>query len=287
MKHPIYSSTQKDLNMLMPKRQSVSHKGTYGRLLCVCGSTGMCGAAYLSAKAAYRTGAGLVRILTPKENLIPLQTSLPEAIVTVYDSSAPDPHTILSAVEWADAIVIGCGLSTLTGARRVLGTVLRVSDKPTVIDADALNIISENPSLKKYLKGAIITPHLLEMSRLCDRSVAEIDADREAAAYAFSVDTGAVCVLKSHKTCVSDGSEKIYVNDKGNSGMATGGSGDVLAGIIGGVLAQNRDHTLSLTAAAELGVYIHSAAGDMAAAELGEYSLMASDIIDAIPKVLK
>lgn len=286
MKLSTYSYTKEDLKR-MPVRTPDSHKGTYGRLLCVCGSEGMCGAALLCARAAYRTGAGLVRILTPKENLIPLQASLPEAIVSVYDKDALDTHLILSSVEWADAIVIGCGLSRSMTAKKLLGTVLRSSKKPTVIDADALNIISESTALKKYLSGTIITPHLLEASRLCGRSVSELEENRVSASYALAGETGAVCVLKSHKTCVSDGSPEIYVNNSGNSGMATAGSGDVLAGIIGGILAQNRNSTLTLTEAAALGVYIHGLAGDIAASALGEYSLMASDIIDALPRVMK
>lgn len=280
-----YSYGVEALGMLPPRREN-SNKGDYGRLLCVCGSAGMCGAAYLAAKAAYRTGAGLVRVLTVRENIIPLQTSLPEAIVSPYDGDGIY-GAVVEAVEWADAIVVGCGLGRSELSRRVLGQVLRLSSVPTVIDADGLNIISESPALKKYLSGAIITPHLLEMSRLCGISLADIDADREGTAARFATRTGAVCVLKSHKTCVSDGGEAIYVNNSGNNGMATAGSGDVLAGIIGGILAQNKGGSLSMMDAAALGVYIHGLAGDASRDRLGEYSLMASDIIDGIPTVLK
>ncbi len=286
MSFDVYSYTKDELQK-MPQRRDASHKGDYGRLLCICGSRGMCGAAYLSAKAAYRTGAGLVRILTVRENLVPLQTILPEAIVTVYDGEIPDRHTIAEALKWADATVIGCGLGKAAASRQVLSTALRLSDKPTLIDADGLNIISENSALKKYLCGKIITPHLLELSRLSGLSVSDIDKDREKAAYEFSKKHETVCVLKSHCTCVSDGSDKIYVNSSGNNGMATAGSGDVLSGIIGGILAQNKDLSLSMTEAAALGVYIHGLAGDIAAEAVGKYSLMASDIIDALPRVLK
>ncbi len=286
MELKVYSYTHGDLKKL-PQRREISNKGDYGRLLCVCGSVGMCGAAYLSALAAYRTGAGLVRILTPKENLIPLQTALPEAIVSVYDSSSPDVSAALEALEWADAVVIGCGLGRSPASRKILGAILRNRKCPTVADADALNLISENPSLKKYLSGVIITPHLLEMARICGCELDEIDRDRELAAYEFARKNSSVCVLKSHRTCVSDGSGRIYVNQCGNNGMATAGSGDVLAGVIGGILAQNKNGGLPLTQAATLGVYIHSLAGDLAAEKLGEYSLMARDIIDALPDVMK
>ncbi len=286
MKLSNYSYTKKDIKK-MPPRRDESNKSDYGRLLCICGSAGMCGAAYLAAKAAYRTGAGLVRILTVGENLVPLQAMLPEAIVTVYDGDAPDRATVLEAVEWADALVIGCGLGRTAAARSLLSTALRYGEKPAVIDADALNIISANPSLKKYLRGRIITPHIFEMSRLSGLSAEEIKADTQTAAYKSAKDSGTVCVLKSHRTCVSDGSEDLYVNSCGNNGMATAGSGDVLAGVIGGILAQNKAGALTLTEVASLGVYIHSLAGDIAAEKTGSYSLMATDIIEALPEVLK
>ena len=286
MDYSIYSYTTDALKNLPPRKDD-SNKGDYGRLLCICGSEGMCGAAYLAAKAAYRMGAGLVRIFTPRENLIPLQTLLPEAIVSVYDSPSPDRGALLDALEWADAIVIGCGLGRSAASRQILSAALRYSDKPTVIDADGLNLISANPALKKYLSGKIITPHILEMSRLCGLFVEDIKSGRETAAYEFSHKTGCVCALKSHRSCVADGSDRVYVNNSGNNGMATAGSGDVLAGIIGGILAQNKSGSLSLSDTAALGVYIHGLAGDIAAEKLGKYSLMASDIIDALASVLR
>lgn len=272
---------------MMPQRSDESNKGDYGKLLCVCGSVGMCGAAYLSAKAAYRTGAGLVRILTVRENLVPLQTALPEAIISVYDADDPDPHTVTDAAEWADAIVIGCGLGRSIGSRRITSQILKGSDKPKVIDADALNMISANPVLKKYLKETVITPHPLEMSRLTGISSDDILKSADRVAYDFAKKYGAICLLKKHETVVSDGSDALYVNKSGNNGMATAGSGDVLSGIIGGILAQNKDRSLSMKDAAALGAYIHGLAGDAAADRLGKYSMMACDIIDHISCVLK
>lgn len=284
--YSVYSYNTDDLKRMPPRREE-SNKGDYGRLLCICGSVGMCGAAYLSAKAAYRTGTGLVKILTPKENLIPLQTSLPEAIITVYDSEKPDLNTVEAALEWADAVVIGCGLGRTQESRAMVSYVIKNCNKPTVVDADALNIISSHPVLKKYLKDKIITPHTLEMSRLTEMSPSEITENAEKVAMRFSEKYGAVCVLKRHRTVVAAGDGEIYINQSGNSGMATAGSGDVLAGIIGGILAQNKENGLSTKNAAALGVYIHGLAGDAAAETLGEYSLMAGDIIDYLPSVLK
>ena len=281
-----FSYTHADLS-LMPPRPTDSNKGTFGRVLCVCGSRGMAGAAYLAAKAALRTGAGLAEILTPEENRTVLQTLLPEAIVTVYDSEAPSPHTVEEAVRRADTVVCGCGLGVTRQSLTVLSHVLRATKAPTVLDADALNLLSRNPSLLKYAKGKIITPHPMEMSRLTGLSAEQINADRQTVCREFAKRHELVCVLKGHETAVSDGGGAIYINRSGNSGMATGGSGDVLAGIIGGILSQARATELSLMQTACLGVYIHGLCGDAAAAQLGEYSVIASDIIAALPRVLK
>lgn len=280
-----FSYTERDLDR-MPKRPAESHKGTFGKVLCVCGSEGMCGAAYFAAKACYRTGAGLVRILTVQANLSVLQTLIPEAIVTVYDSS--QPTVIQDAVEWADVLVVGCGLGVSAESRGLLSDVLRLrGEKPTVLDADALNLLSRNPSLLKYAKGAILTPHIGEMSRLTSISCEEILGNTAKTAYDFAQKHGVVCVLKEHRTVVSDGSELVYRNTSGNSGMATGGSGDVLAGIVGGILAQSRHGELTPMDAACLGVYLHGLCGDEAAEKLSEYSVMAGDLLDAIPITLQ
>lgn len=281
------SYTARDLGR-MPVRAQDSHKGTFGRVLCVCGSVGMCGAAYFAAKAAYRTGAGLVRILTVRENVSVLQTMLPEAIVTPYDQDAPAKEGIEDAVAWADVLVVGCGLSTSAGARALLSTLLRLrGNKPIVLDADALNLLSRNRTLLKYVKGAILTPHRGEMSRLCSASIDALGEEPERYAREIAERCGCVCVLKGHRTLISDGGERLYRNEFGNSGMATGGSGDVLAGIIGGVLAQARAGALDAFESASLGVLIHSLCGEVAAKEKSEYSVMASDLIDALPAVLR
>lgn len=281
----IFSYTHADL-ALMPKRDVDSNKGTFGRVLCVCGSRGMAGAAFLCAKAALRTGAGLVEVLTPEENRTVLQTSLPEAIVSAYDASAPSQELISVAVKRADVIVCGCGLGISRESLFVLSHVLRLAHAPLLLDADALNLISRNPTLKKYARNAIITPHPGEMSRLIGVSISEITTDRIDICRRFAYENELICVLKGHRTAVSDGN-RVYINNSGNSGMATAGSGDVLAGIIGGILAQSKNTSLSKLEIASLGVYIHGLCGDMASAAMGEYSVIASDIIASLPKVLK
>ncbi len=281
-----FSYSPQDLS-LMPKRPYDGNKGTFGRVLCLCGSRGMAGAAYLSAKAALKSGAGLAEILTSEFNLPIIQGLLPEAVVSVCGEQETLIRDVERRLSHADSLVLGCGIGTSRLAVSAVSCALRRTEIPTVIDADALNIIAKNKTLLKYAKGKIITPHPAEMSRLTGLSVNEIEADRERICRDFAKEHSLICVLKGHRTCVSDGSERVYVNASGNDGMATAGSGDVLAGIIGSILSQARNTELSLFETACLGVYIHGLCGDAAARRVGRYSLMASDIIDALSEVLK
>lgn len=269
---------------LLPIRAERTSKGNFGRVLCICGSHGMSGAAFLCAKAAYRTGAGLVEIFTPEENRIILQSTLPEAIVTAYTSENFE-ELLSNSIQRATAVVAGCGLSVTPLSRKILSVLLHnidTSKTPLILDADALNLISKNPSFLKYIKNTVITPHFLEFSRLSSASVEEISATPENFAYSYAKKHSLICVLKDHNTVVSDGTERLYLNNTGNNGMSTGGSGDVLAGILAGLLAQTRKVTLDTVA---LAVYIHGACGDIASRTLSPYSLMASDLIDVLPLV--
>ena len=275
------TSYAKNIIASLPERPEESNKGTFGRALCVCGSLGMAGAAYLSALAAYRTGAGLVEIFTPEENRIIIQTLLPEAIVTTYDAENFDDRKLTSSIDKCDSLLIGCGLGTSHTSLEILKCALRYKDVPTVIDADALNLLSEHKFLLKYAKGSILTPHLKEMSRLTDMTVEEIQKDIEKVAAEFSEKHELCCVLKDHSTVVSDIGARTYLNTLGNSGMATGGSGDVLAGVIASLLAQ-KHLSLSRFDAATLGVYLHAVAGDRSAEALGRSAVMARDIANNI-----
>lgn len=269
---------------LMPKRKERSSKGDFGRILCVCGSRGMAGAAYLCAKAAYRTGAGLVEILTPEENRIVLQTSLPEAIITPYTADNAT-ELLFASMQKATCIAAGCGLSVTPESRKLLSVLLHNVDTaktPLILDADALNLISKNPSFLKYIKGAIITPHALEFSRLSGNSTEDILTSPADLAYEYAKKNSLICVLKDHNTVISDGGSRLYINNTGNNGMSTAGSGDVLAGILAGLASQSRIASLDIAA---LGVYIHGLCGDIAARRLSQYSVIASDIIDALPIV--
>lgn len=287
MEHSFFSYRPSDLARI-PMRPEESHKGTFGRVLVIGGSPCMSGAAYFSAKAAYRTGAGLVHILTHEDNRVILQTQLPEAILSVY-GDRPDEQRdiILAAMEKADVIVIGVGLGQSPAAEAIVRTTLSRANVPLIIDADAINIIARDLSILDLASVPIImTPHLAEMARFCDLTVPEIEADKLYHAIEVAKQNALICVLKGHETLVVDGGadeRMIYLNKSGNSGMATGGSGDVLTGVIAALIAQGMEPFVAAT----LGVYIHGLAGDAAAEELGEYSVMASDIIDHISAVIK
>lgn len=286
----------------LPRRAAYSNKGTYGRVVIIAGSANMSGAAFLAAKAAYRSGAGLVQIITPDENRAILQMQLPEAILTTYQPDGLDQESerlkIIDAVSCADAIVVGPGIGRSDAARTVVDLVLENSQIPLIIDADALNILSDrfndaalpgNDSRARISAvaqavpvGSILTPHLKELARLLAKDLAEIKADLLGSAVFCTADSDLTFVMKDARTVVAHQDEH-YINASGNNGMATGGSGDVLTGIIAGLLAQG----LAPSEAAKLGVYIHGLAGDIAAQEKSEYSLMASDLIEALPAVLR
>lgn len=276
-----YTYDREDLKMLYPRRKMQSHKGDYGRVLLIAGSEGMAGAAYLSAKAAYTAGAGLVQIYTAKENRIVLQELLPEAILTTYETY--NETQLLELLSWADTVVIGPGLSMGSTAQQLVQGVLRYADIPCVLDADALNILSRNKQwLLEAKQPLVLTPHMKEMARLLDCTVKELIAERFVRLSAFTEAYAIVCVLKDARTLVSKAGNNLYLNLSGNHAMAKGGAGDVLTGIIAGILAQGCE----VYRAATLGVYLHGLAGDKARERKGSYSVLASDIIDGIGEVL-
>lgn len=263
---------------LLPPRKDDSHKGTYGKVLVIAGSKGMCGAAYFNAKAAYMSGAGLVKIYTAEENRAVLQQLLPEAIIVSYERF--DEEELKRHLLWADVVCAGSGIGMGEIARRHMETVLLHGNCPCVIDADGLNIMSGDEELSGLLTEGryVLTPHMKEMSRLTGRSVADIKNDRLKVLKDYAEKTGAVCVLKDSRTLIGKEGERTVLNPSGNSAMAKAGSGDILAGIIAGFLAQD----LGCFDGAVLGAYIHGRAGDCARGEKGNYSVMAEDIISQI-----
>lgn len=282
---------------LLPSRKKYSNKGTYGKVLIIAGSKGMSGAAYLSAKAAYRTGAGLVKILTSEANRIIIQTSLPEALFSAYDEEGLNidqrSQKLVSELQWASVIVIGPGLGQTKTAQELVETVLRKAEVPVILDADAINLISKKlncnqakgrlSELSFLLKeNTILTPHLMELSRLTGMTVTEIADNLIDTARQCSYNNKLIYAIKDARSVVSQAG-RYYINVSGNNGMATGGSGDVLTGILGALIAQG----LEPYDAACLGVYLHGLAGDEAARDKGTYSMMASDIVNSIGNVIK
>ena len=262
-------------------RPSHSNKGTYGKLLLVAGSRNMAGAAILAGKAAYSSGCGLVRILTPEENRIIIQTALPEAILTTYDTENLDIDLIKDAVQWANAIVIGPGLSTAKAAEAVLECVLTTTAVPLILDADALNIVAKDMTKLKHTVPVIITPHLGEMSRLTKKGVSEIQENLMETAEESAKKYEVTCILKDERTIICTPDGEVFLNLSGNAGMATAGSGDVLSGIAGSILAQG----YSEKETAALAVYLHGLSGDYMIKETGKAGLTASDLIQGMRKI--
>ena len=283
VKPMIYAYDNSDLDNL-PKRVNNSNKGTYGRVAVIAGSKNMSGAAFLCSKAAYSTGAGLVKIYTHESNRTILQSQLPEAVMMTYDDYEGALACIEDALQWATVIVVGPGLGVDTVSERMLYELLMNAEVPMVVDADALNILSNNIELLRTSSVQIImTPHMKEMSRLIQRPVEEIAKNRFAIAREFAKKMQVTLVLKDAKSIATNGGQQTYMNLAGNNGMSTGGSGDVLAGIIAGMLAGG----LTLADAARMGTYVHCRAGDLAAEHKGNYAMLASDIISYIGEVMR
>lgn len=273
---------KQDLFLGFPKRKKNSHKGSYGKVLMIAGSKGMSGAAYLSAKAAYAVGAGLVQIYTHEENRVILQQLLPEVIITTYDTF--DSEQLEKLIQWADLIGIGCGLGKSDTAERVMQYTLKRALVPCVVDADGINILSKHMEWIEETNALIVlTPHMKEMSRMLQCSVKELIEQRMEKLHAFVERYKVVCVLKDARALVAKEHQNTYLNLSGNAAMAKAGSGDVLAGVIVGILAQQCEPYTS----ACLGVFLHGLAGDMARDKKGAYSVLASDLVAEISSVLK
>ena len=273
---------KQDLFLGFPKRKKNSHKGSYGKVLMIAGSKGMSGAAYLSAKAAYAVGAGLVQIYTHEENRVILQQLLPEAIITTYYTF--DSEQLEKLIQWADLIGIGCGLGKSDTAERVMQYTLKRALVPCVVDADGINILSKHMEWIEETNALIVlTPHMKEMSRMLQCSVKELIEQRMEKLHAFVERYKVVCVLKDARTLVAKEHQNTYLNLSGNAAMAKAGSGDVLAGVIVGILAQQCEPYTS----ACLGLFLHGLAGDMARDKKGAYSVLASDLVAEISSVLK
>lgn len=268
---------------ILPKRPRNSHKGTYGTALLFCGSYGMAGAAILSAKAALRSGVGIVKSVICKSIYPILSVAVPEAVcLPVNDSESgtlPSDIDIEKITENTNAVLFGCGVAQSPQTEKLLENIICNSKIPIVIDADGINLLSHRIELLEKSKAPIIlTPHPKEMSRLCGFLVAEIEADRLNTASNFARKHNCILVLKGAYTVIAEPDGCVTVNTNGNSGMATAGSGDVLAGILVSLLSQG----LSPSFCAKSAVYLHGEAGDKAAKRRNERSMIASDIIEEL-----
>lgn len=264
------------------------NKGDYGRVLVVAGSRGMSGAAVLTGRAALRAGAGLVYL------------AVPDAIWTIAASAEPCYLTLplpsdaegrfadagpalRTAAQGKDVLAIGPGLGRSDGLTRLVLDLIAESSSPLILDADALNAVVGKPEgLRGRAAPLILTPHPGEFARLLGTDTTSVQANREESATRFAADMGVIVVLKGHQTLVTDG-QRLYHNTTGNPGLATGGTGDVLTGVIAALIGQGMEPF----AAAQLGVHVHGFAGDLARDEIGEVSLIASDLLKFLPRAFR
>lgn len=270
----------------LDRRRSGGHKGDYGTVLVVAGGRGMAGAAALVGVGALRSGAGRVRVACPAE-VQPTVAGLEPSYMTYPLENDSHGHVryhgnraaLERLLDDADVLVMGPGMGQSEEARNLVRWVVEAVRVPTVLDADALNLLAGQTEVLGHLRRPVVlTPHPGEFARLAGRTVAEIQADRESHALALARADHLVVVLKGAGTIVTDGA-LLYVNTTGNPGMATGGAGDILGGVIAALIGQK----LPAFEAAQLGVYVHGLAGDIARDQNGEVGMIAGDIVDALP----
>lgn len=269
---------------LLPDRDPRGHKGTFGKILLLCGSRGFTGAAYLAAMGALRSGAGLVYLGVPESIYAIEAVKLNEAVVfplpevhgMLSEEAVPE---ILRRLPQMDAVLIGCGLGKSDGTLAVLQSVLENGACPVVVDADGITLLAAHKNILRGRAGAaILTPHEGEFFRFWG----SLQGGREASAVNCAKETRCITVLKGHETVITDG-ETTYINPTGNPGMAVGGSGDVLSGIITALLGQG----MTPLEAAACGVWLHGRAGDLCAEELGQYGMLPTDMLSKLPRLLK
>lgn len=269
---------------ILPDRDPWGHKGSFGKILLLCGSRGFTGAAYLAAMGALRSGAGLTFLGVPESIYAIEAVKLNEPVVfPLPDEDGKLSFQAIAEIEkrlpQMDAVLIGCGLGQSKGTFSVVKAVLENARCPVVVDADGINLLAEH---KDILRGrtypTILTPHDGEFLRFGGT----IGEDRMASAACFARDCNSIVLLKGHETCITDG-ETGYRNHTGNPGMAVGGSGDVLAGIIVSLLGQG----IEPLQAAACGAWLHGAAGDICAEEIGQYGMLPTDMLQHLPRLMK
>ena len=276
------------LPVLAP-RAAASNKGMFGRVLVVAGSRGMSGAAVLCAGGALRGGAGLVQLAVPA-SILPIVAAANPCYLSAPLSEDEQGRLadgaeaeLVALAQVADVLALGPGLGRSPALTRLVSELLAQAALPVVLDADGLNALQHDTArLKDRAAPTILTPHPGEFARLLASNVLTVQARRRELAVRFALEHGVVVVLKGHGTIVTDG-RRVYVNTTGNPGMATGGTGDVLTGLIAALVGQKLDPF----AAAQLGVHVHGLAGDLARDDLGEVSLIASDLLAYLPRAMR
>lgn len=286
----LYTYNPREIRSLFPRRDITGNKGTFGHVMCICGSRNMVGAATLSASAALRSGAGLVTVAFPECMYIPIASKMTESLLLPLEAnmegtiSAKAIPTILKEAEKCDAILIGCGLGVNDDTIQVVDQVISNAKCPVIIDADGINIVSTDINmLRRAAVPVILTPHPGEMSRLIKVSVDNIQSDRIAVAKNFAESYLVTLVLKGANTVVATGgSNKAFVNSTGNTGLSKGGSGDLLAGLMAGFVAQG----MSPVDAAAAAVYIHGYLGETVSDSTSVRGMLPGDMIEYLPKVM-
>lgn len=298
----------------LPERAEGANKGSYGKVLIIAGSRGMCGAAFLAGLSAYRSGAGLIKLLTAEDNRTILQTLLPEAVLSVWKREEELPLLLEKEADWADFLVMGPGLGTEESAFTLVREALSVFSCPMLLDADCLNILARDGLSREKLKRAaahlpiLLTPHPMEMARLCGCSLETVLSDPETAARDFSLEMRVLTLLKGSNTCIASEKGELWKNTEASPALAKAGSGDVLSGCIAGIYeilaAEERLGTktglkgdtkeipsaggmdqkafLRLYRAGIAGVLSHAEAGRLAARRLGHHGVLARDTADML-----
>lgn len=277
------------MEKLLNKRSKDGHKGTYGRVGIIGGSLGMSGSITLASKAALRSGCGYVYTIIPKSLTTIMSIKLTESIIVPIEAkynghfTKASTNEILKASEKMDVIALGMGLGYDAQRVEIVKDLVSSLNIPMLIDADGLNCIADNLDILLDKKDIVITPHPGELANLLNITIEEVEANRLYYAEVVANKYDITVVLKGHNTVVAAKGQNTYINKTGNSGMATAGSGDALSGIIASFIGQK----IPVFEASKLGVYLHGLAGDYAAMEFGEVSLIASDIIDNLHKAIK
>lgn len=273
-----------DIFKILPDRKADTHKGDYGRILLLCGSRGYTGAAALSAMGALRCGAGLVYLAVPESIYEIEAVKLTEPVVLPMPDengmfSTETPTQLAKLLPKMDAVLIGPGIGCSDGTFETVRYILDSFDGPVVLDADGINVLQNHIDiLRGRTNPTILTPHMGEYMRIAGK----VPDDRASEAMRFAAETGAVVLLKGNQTVITDG-KNIYINPTGNPGMAVGGSGDVLSGIVTALLGQG----VSPILAAACGAWLHGAAGDICAREIGQYGMLPTDMLQVLPRLLK